>query len=379
VRPVSAAFNRTVVSSHKAIFRATLCTTFQTGTNPAGEDLAVLGGAVTLDATAETRGRLELTTDGNRRWPRSSDDPLAPYGNEVYVKRGVQYHDGPGGVELVGLGYFRLNVDAQDAAPDGPITIHARDRMGQIKRARLLSPRQYLAGTTVGAVIDDLVLEVYPDAVIEWDAGSTKTLPRSVIVQRDRWEFLDELVKARGKIWYWDHRGVLVIKTAPDPTVPVWDIVCGQNGLTPGTLVDEGRELTDEGIFNAVVAEGEGADDAPPVRGVAIDDNPLSPTYYFGRFGPVPRFFASQFLETDGQAFTAAAELLRQSTGLTYSVDLQLSPHPGLEPDDPVTVRAAPHEPSEVHILDTLTIPLTNDAPMSAQTRQQSVVLIGRS
>jgi hypothetical protein len=226
-------------------------------------------------------------------------------------------------------------------------------------------------------VVDDLVLEVYPDAVVEWDAGDTETLPRAVVLERERFEFLDELVKAQGKIWYWDHRGALVVKTAPDPTVPVFDVTCGQNGLTPGVLVGMGRELTSEGIYNAVVADGEGADDQPPVRGVAIDNNPNSPTYYHGRFGPVPRFFSSQFLATDGQAFAAAAELLRQSTGLTYSVALELSPNPALEPDDPVNVRSAPHEPSELHIIDVLTIPLTDDAVMTAQTRKQTVTLIG--
>lgn len=378
MRPVSAAFLRTVASSHKARFRARVCTTFQTGVDPDGVEIPILDGAVTLDGTAQERGRLDLDTDGNRTWPRRADSLLSPYGHEVYVERGVQYHDGPGGVEYVGLGYFRIRVDAQDQAPDGPITIvSAPDRMGQIRRARLLSPRFYAAGTTVGFFVEDLVLEVYPAAIIEWDSGDTKTLPRSVVVERDRYEPLEELIKAQGKTWYWDHRGALVIKTAPDPTVAVFDVMCGQNGLTPGVLVGMGRELSSDGIYNAVVAEGEGADDQPPVRGVAIDNNPLSPTYFHGDFGPVPRFFASQFLATDGQAFTAAAELLRQSTGLTYSVNLELSPNPALEPDDPINVRSAPHEPSELHIIDVLTVPLTEDGAMTAQTRQQSVTLIG--
>jgi hypothetical protein len=377
VRPVSAAFLRTVVGSHRAVFRATVCDTFQTGTQPDGVRVGVLGGAVTLDATAQKRGRLRIIVDGNRTWPRRADSLFAPYGNEIYVERGVMYSDTQ--VEYVGLGYYRITTPVQDQAPDGPIEIAGEDRMHSIAKARLLTPRLYDSGTTVGTLVEDLVLEVYPGATIEWDNGDGETLPRSVVVERDRWEFLDELVKAQGKIWYWDHRGVLVIKTAPDPTSPVFDIVAGQNGMTAGVLTDMGRELASEDIYNAVVAEGEGADQEAPVRGVAIDNNPLSPTYYFGRFGPAPRFFSSQFLATDGQAYNAAAELLRQSMGLTYSVDLELTPNPALEPDDPVRVRSAPHEPAEVHILDTLTIPLTNDVAMAATTRQQSIILIGSS
>lgn len=373
MRPVSAAFLRTVGGSHRAVFRARVCDTFQTGTNPDGAAIPILGGSVTLDATAQVRGSLQLLTDGNRTWPRRADSLLTPYGHEVYVERGVMLSDAQ--VIYVGLGYFRIKIPAQDEAPDGPIDLAGADRMRGIQRARLLSPRQYGAGATVGFVVEDLVLERYPSAVVEWDAGDTETIPRSVVVERDRYEFLDQLIKAQGKIWYWDHRGALQIRTAPSTANPVFDINAGANGV----LVSSSRKLTREGVYNAVVASGEAADTEAPARGVAVDAEASSPTYFYGPFGPVPRFFTSPFLTTDAQAAGAAAAMLGRQLGLPYVVDFAMVPNPALEPWDPVRIRHATTEGFEIHTIQTLTVPLTAQAGMTGTTREQSRILVATS
>ncbi len=374
MRPVSAAFLRTVAEggSHGMVTRATVCSTYQTTTTPTGTRIDIIGGDVKLDGTAEIRSTLELETPGQAMWPEAPTDLLTPYGNEIYVERGVRYSDLT--VEYVGLGYFRTQEPGQDEAPNGPITISGRDRMAGIIDGRLLAPVQFTAGTTVGAVMSALILEVYPSAVIEWDdATDAEPIPRSSIASEDRYEFLDELIKAHGKIWYWDHRGALVIKSVPDPTEPVLEVRSGEGGV----LVKMSRKLTRDGVYNAVVASGEGADTAAPVRGVAVDDSPTSPTYFYGRFGPVPRFYSSPFLGSDAQAFDAASSLLRRNLGLPYSVDFTAVPNPALEPWDAVRIRADRNSSIETHVLESLTIPLVANAAMPVATRQQSVVLIG--
>jgi Domain of unknown function (DUF5047) len=374
VRPVSAAFLRTVTGSHTMTARATVLSSFQTGVTPTGTEIDIVDGSVTADATADIRGSLDLTTDGEGMWPELASDLLAPYGNELFVERGVVY--GNGVTEWCSLGYYRLETPGQGEAPDGPIRIEAKDRMAGIIDARLTAPRQFRSSDTLGAVVQRLVTEVYPLATIEWDdATDSDTLGRPLIVEEKRFEFLDDLVQSRAKIWYWDHRGILVIRDVPDPDTPVVDVAAGEGGV----LVSASRKLTRTGVYNAIVASGEATDTDSPVRGVAVDNNATSPTYYLGRFGPVPRFYTSPFLRTNGQCAAAAASMLRRELGLAYNVDFSAVPNPALEPYDPVRIRFPAKTGSEVHILDSVTVPLTETGALTASTREQTVVLIGES
>lgn len=374
MRPVTAAFLTTLRGSHTMAVRCRVLTSFQTGTSPTGgAEIAVMAGQVVADATADVRSTLDLTTDGTGMWPRYVDDLLAPYGNEIFVERGIDF--GNGTVEYCSLGYFRIEGPSQDEPPDGPIRIVGRDRMQAIIDARLTAPVQFAAADTYGDVVNQLITEVYPSATIEWDdATDTSTLDRSLITDEHRFEFLDDLVNSLGKIWYWDYRGVLVIADQPDPTDPVWDVDSGADGV----LVSAQRSLSREGVYNAVVAIGESVSaDAPPVRGTAIDANPASPTYFYGRFGPVPRFYSSPFITTTAQAEAAASSLLRAQLGLPYAVDFAAVPNPALEPYDPVRIRYGPTVSTEVHVLESVTVPLTEQDPVSAKTREQTTVLIG--
>lgn len=370
MRAVTPAFLRTILGSHAMVASAIVCSEFQTGTTPTGVKIDIIDGDVKLDGTAEIRSTLDLTTNG--RWPVFANDPLTPYGNEIYVKRGVKYSDGL--IETVGLGYFRIQAPEQDRAPDGPIKIEARDRMAGIVDGRLLAPVQFLPGATLGFVFNTLVKQVYPSAVIEWDdASDTNVLARSAIADEDRYAFLDKIVRSLGKVWYWDHRGALVIKAVPNPAQPVVEVAAGEGGV----LLKLSRSLTRQGVYNAVVATSDAIDATAPVRGVAIDNNPLSPTYFHGRFGPVPRFFASSFLTTQAQAQVAAEAMLRRNLGLPYSVDFTAVPNPALEPWDPIRTRVGRDGPAETHVLETLSIPLVAGVPLTGATREQTVVLIG--
>lgn len=372
MRPVSQAFLTTLRGSHTAAARARICTTYQTGTDPTGTDINITAGSVRLDGTADIRGVADITVDGDGLWPDRADDLLAPYGNEIFIERGVAL--GGGTTEWCSLGFFRIQAPAQDRPEHGPIRVEARDRMAGLIDGRLLAPAQYTATDTYGDVVEQLVTEVYPSATIEWDdTTDTDTLGRALIAEEDRHGFLNNLVTGLGKIWYWDHRGILVITDPPDPTAPVFDVNAGAGGV----LISASRQLTRERVYNAVVALGEALDGTPPARGVAVDNNPDSPTWFYGRFGPVPRFYASPFLTTDAQAQSAATSLLRQQLGLPYNADLTAVPNPALEPWDPIRVRYSTSGADETHILETLTIPLTVEAPMTATTREQTVVLIG--
>ncbi|HYD28886.1 DUF5047 domain-containing protein [Brevundimonas sp.] len=342
MRPVSQGFLAAVGGSHNIAVRLRAVPAGQTGTSPAGGvTLPLIGGDVVLDGGADIRSTLECEVaahdpdTGEALWPEGASSPLTPYGaHELFVERGVAF--GGGVVEYVSLGYFRINDVEQPAAPDGPIRITAVDRMAMIIDAKLTSVLQFDATETYGAVVEALAADAYGDVVIEWDDELIEgdAIGRTFIVEEDRYARLRELVTGVGKVAYFDHRGVLIVRSPPSPTLPLWTVSRGRGGV----LVSAGRSLSRSGVYNGVLATGEALDTEPPVRALAVDSSASSPTYWGGPFGKVPRVFASPLLTTDSQAALAAATVLRRSLGLPYNVDFTAVPNPALEPDDPIAI-----------------------------------------
>lgn len=386
MRPVTSRFLSALRGSHRISVRARVVEQFQTGTDPTGTEINVEGGDVESDAKVigerEVRGAVvrssaDLATTGVRMWPYAASDLLAPFGNEIYLERGIAF--GNGIFEWVGLGYFRIETVDQDEAPDGQIRITAKDRMAAIEDARFTEPQQFVQGQTLGTIVTELVTDVFPDAVIEWDDDTDlSTLGRSQVFEKDRFGALTDLTTSAGKMVFWDHRGVLVIQDIPDPGTPVYSVNAGEEGV----LVTMSRDLSREGVYNAVVAAGEAADSQPPVTAIAIDNNEDSPTFFGGRFGRVPRFYASPFITNVTQAQSAAHAILIQSIGLPYNVDFGTVPNPALEPLDPVEVvypktSRSPSMRKETHILQTIKYPLAPESAMTAVTREQELTTVG--
>jgi len=377
MRAVSQKFLSTLSGAHKIVSRATVCTTFQTGTSPTGTEISIVDGNVRSVTNGMIRSTLDLTT--GEPWPTTQSDLITPYGNEIYVERGIEY--GNGQREWVGLGYFRIDTPEQDEVPDGPVQITAPDRMQGIVDARFLTPRQFPGNMSRGDLVTTLITEVYPSAVISWDDTDYRDAPigRPIIVEQDRAKCLMDLVTAMGKIGYWRYDGVFRIETPPDITGEAsWTINAGEDGV----LVRLSRSLTRAGAHNAYVCTGEAGDTTPPARGVAIDNNPLSPTYFYGDFGQVPEFFSSPFLTTDALATTSARTLLSRSIGIPYQVRLTNIVNPAVEPYD-VLVVSYPDRgrnrslQSEIHVVDECVIPLVESRAQDITTREQLVQLIG--
>jgi len=364
-----------VTGSHQAVIEATVVTDYQTGPAPDGETIPIESGDVRYDATADVWSTMSMETtgiddyDGKSRFPRFATDLLAPYGNEVFLRRGVD--TGPS-ISWVPLGYYRINATEQRGSSEGTIRLTGTDRMQGLIDARLVTPRQYLPAQSTAAVVSDLVMDVYPDAVIAWDDDSDQQpLGRNLIVEESRYEALRDIATSLGKVVYWDSEGVLRVEDAPDPDSIAWEISAGLHGV----LVTSSRRVSREGMYNAVVARGQGATEAPAL-GIAIDIGPTSPTKWGGRFGKVPRFYESPLLTSDTGALSAAMSILGRSIGMPYSVDFGSVVNPALRPRQAVRIMQRDGN-REKHIVETLTVPLTTEGTMTGTTKEQTLVQIG--
>lgn len=368
MRPVSQTFLDTVRGSHQAIFRARVVSGLQTSTNPTGgTEIPIIEGDVTFDVNSDVNASCDVTVKID--WPANSSAVGAPYGQELFIERGVQY--GNGIKEWVGLGYFRINSVEQSNAPKGTIRITGEDRMAMLRDARPLAPVQYFATDTISSVINSVVSSVINPVTIvypDW-TPSAIALGSDHILEDDRIQFLQDIVTAYGRVMYFDYQGRLVIKQAPtvNPYSPAYEVNVGRNGV----LCTMSRTISRDGVYNAVVATGEPVADQPPVRGVAFDLVTTSPTYYLGPFGQVPRFFSSSFLLTNDQATSAATSILSSSLGLPYVVQLGVVPNPALEGWDVLRVTYDQNNQAEIHVVDTVTYSLSADGPMSIATKKK--------
>lgn len=372
MRSVSANFLSAIRGSHKIFTRVQVLRSFQTGVAPVnGIALSVVEGSVSLDGDADVRSSVEITTAGVDTFPIRPSDVVTPYGNELFVERGIELADGS--IEIVSLGYFRVDSVEQQNAPYGAIRVVGYDRMKGIIEARLTTPISFTSGTTLGSIFTLLIRDVYPTATIEYDdAGFASTTLRSTqVAEEDRFGFLNNIVTSYGKIMYWDYRGILVVKTPPDPTMSVWEVNAGRNGV----LVNFTRSINREGVYNAVVTTGESVNDIPPVRAIAFDNDATSTTYWFGVFGKKPRFFSSSFITTYEQALNAAQSILKKTLGLPYSINFSAVPNPALEPLDAITINQI--DVISLHVIETLVIPLTVSNPLTGTTRRQADLQLG--
>lgn len=368
MRPVSATFRAQVVQSHQIVVRVEVLRDGVVQDLPDGSSTlpTIIGGGVTLDATAASRGRLDLSLVDDPALvlaPTTPTSLLNVYGNELRVSRGLVLPDGT--VETPTIGVFRIDeCDIEDGPAGRTVHITGLDRSAGVIDARFEEPFQVDQGTNVEDAILTVLLPVMP--ALQWIfPGATSTTPLLVAAEGDdRWAFAQSLAKGCGYDLWFDGDGRLVL--APQPSgAAVASFVEGEGGV----LITAGRSWARAGAFNRCVVTGENTGETAPARGVATDTNPLSPTLYGGPFGHVPFFFVSQFITTDAQAADAAMALLRSQLGTTQQVDFGVVVDPSLEPNDIVQITRLAAGINETHIISSLTIPLTVDQPMTGVTR----------
>jgi hypothetical protein len=258
---------------------------------------------VTLQIPKRINGQ-EWTGDGY-------DSPIAPYGQRVHIKVGIDL--GADGYEWINRGEFLLH----DSDLSGPtVTIVAVGLLALHEEARLVSP--FKPTGTVFSCIRKLVepgltVVKHPDVVdhavnagLAFDddrLGCILTLCQSISAR--------PMVNPAG---YLD----ILPGDQPNPEVGYQDGAYLMRFHDPSwtyqrpSVVDVATSASRDGIINAMVVRGE-TSAGLPVQGVAYDQSG-SPGSFGGPFNPmpVPEYFYSSVVPTKGIATLVARTMLNR-------------------------------------------------------------------
>lgn len=297
---------------------------------------------VTVDGSSPMRRTLDAVVRA------APDDPVVDtLAAEWRAEYGLVLQDGT--VEWVTVGTFVVTDAVEEGR--GVMRVTAKDRWLRVVEARFVVPT--FTGGGIPYAIGQLLQQADDRITFRDESGSSHGHRRSVH-ERDRDKAVLDLARAIGCEVFFDPEGVAVLRPVPSFDQPAtWRVVGGDGGA----IVRARRGQTRERTYNAFVAMGEQIDGALPVRSMAMDNDPRSPTYYGGPFGKKPRFLVSGMITSTAQAQAAANAGLRRYLGVARSLSVDAVPHPGLEPGALIHVEVAPGA-YERHLLDGYALPL---------------------
>ncbi|MET9959327.1 DUF5047 domain-containing protein [Streptomyces sp. NPDC006326] len=328
-------------------------------------NIPVSDGSVTLDRGSKVRRSLSLTVADLSLLPWNATDPLAVYGQELRVFRGIPFASG---TEWVPLGTFRIDEPSADVHR-GPITLTGKSAEVAIQDDRFAVPTSTYGYATCVDAITYLIHETDPSAVIV-NATSDSRNPACPVAtwnaQADRWDAVVQVARAMNAEIYCDATNRYVIADTPNVlTSPVaWEIAEGEGG----TLMSAARAMSRAAVYNAVQVSGENtSSNSTPVSATVYDSDVTSPTRWGGPFGKVTKFYSSALLTTVAGCTAVAQSMLFDATAPNIQASIAATPNPALEPADVIRLRYARRR--NLFLLQALTIPLTATGSSSITLR----------
>jgi hypothetical protein len=345
--------------------------------------LPITGGTITVDRTQATRRAVNITVPAFLAkgyygkvpaLPSSPGDVLGHYGQELRVTHALVT---PSGAILpVPVGRFRIDEGAGSDLGLTEVTVTGVSREAYVVEDTFTAPRTF-SGPSGVAIIRQRILETLPSAEV---AVLTRRDRRvTPTTWDDRWTAIQELATSLSVQVYCDPMGRFVITDLPTlATAPVWRF----QPKAGGSLLDASRTSSRQGVFNRVAVQGATPDGATsPIVGVAIDNDPTSPTYYgdpdTGAYGKAPTTVSMPSLTTLADCQAYARSQLALSTGGAEALNLSTLPHAGLEALDVVEIVTDPdrtYATARKHMVDSFTLPLTAGGSFPVATRDIGAV-----
>lgn len=340
--------------SHRAFAQAVLLIDGIEQTTP----LQVIGGSVSVDASAAIRRRAKLTLVGYH-------PEVDPFTCEVRLSRSVND-------EMVDLGVFRIE-DPTFSESNGGITtqLDCYDRAYWVSSLRLTQPYSVVANGTLNLVhtaISDLLLSRAPGLIMDV-TPSTYAIPATTFEEgSDPWEKAIKMAESAGMELFFDTTGICRLHYVPVDTA---NVVATYG--TEARILSAGKKQSTKGTFSRAIVTGENTANSVPIRSEKVDDNPLSPSYYLGAFGDRPTWLRSQFITTQSQADSSAAALLARKSGRAETVSIEGIPNPAHDAGDMIRIVHSNLDMDVTVALDTIEIPLEAEGSMKLGTRERRV------
>lgn len=283
--------------------------------------------------------------------------------------------------EEVPLGVFVLTeVDVREGVDGAVMEVKGVDRSYLVAKSKWYDPFTIANGTNLADAIGLILTDRYSSVELDFPEV-LNTVPSVTLGLNsggsgdDPWSDVQKLASAGGYDLYFNGEGMAVLSPIADPTsvTPVESYEENQDAV----LLNVARRLSTEQTFNGVVLTGEGTNVQPPVRAIAWDEDPASPTYRFGRFGERPEFLSSPLVVTGEDALVAATARLSQIKGAEENVEWEAITDPSLEAGDVVLIRNTGTRLDKVLVVDKLTVPLTASSGMKATARTVRSLVAG--
>jgi hypothetical protein len=343
------------------------------------EGLAIADWQVTYDRNAASLARCDVTFAEPARLEGADTDILSPFGYELQLWHGIRFTT-PGtsnlvlyddeeaiyGVDDVVLGSTEVSV-VDDVVPLGVFAIQSDDidgaalaaRVSAVDRSQLVvdaifeADYEIAAGTNYAVAIQALINAGVPGLVYSMAPTSLVT-PLIVFSAGDnRWQAAQRMTSSIGQELLFGGLGEVVTRVAANvlDADPVAELHEGVGGVLTGIS----RRRDRSSAYNRVTVASSNSSNGEVFSAVATDDDPSSPTYYFGPFGRKPRpTITSPYVASQAQADAMALSELRANLGVARSLSMTVAPHPLLEVGDVVSIRRDALGIDEVQVLDVI-------------------------
>lgn len=333
---------------------------------------AVVGGSVTADC------RRTILRDCSLEFAPTSDaealalwDAILTPGVTVGLARGFLLPDATHVVAPLGI-FVPDSPEMRETAEGMSLSLACTDMALKVQRARWTDPYQALAGSSLAAVLTDLLHDRYPPLPINISSSNCpETMGSGLVLEAgdssDPWADAVNLAGAYGYALFVDVTGTARVQriSAPVPGGYAFTFARGKTAI----VTEKTKSSPLEQTYSGVIASAEGSEVANPVRGESWDTNPASPTYCRGPFGKVPYFYSSSLMTTVDQCQAAADKMLAEMIGRLEAVSWNAVVHPGLQPRDVVALEELDGTITP-YVIDTLTIPLDSGGTMSVVARE---------
>lgn len=336
--------------------------------------LPVMDGNVQVDITNAVRRTASITVvDFERKYTPTgaSGDVLSVLGTELRLCRGLIVNGAPEYLPqgVFGISDTQTSVDNQGVAT---ITVAASDRSDRVARNVLDDLYVVAPGTNVADAIRAMIASAWSGTtpLVFNFAPTTAVTPALIFQSNDSlWQRASEMAASAAMDLFFDVTGVCTLRPVTDVALSdsVWTYSTGATSI----LLGVNKAYSNRDVVNRWVVTGESTQVDPPVRGVAQDTDPSSPTNINGPYGKVTRTLNSQYAITDQQCTLQAQAELAKSLGVVEQVQFTAIPHPAHDAGDIITIVEPNSLVNAKYLLESFTMPLTSDATLPATTRKR--------